>query len=69
MRHINRHLDFLDETRANLANTDNIRDKPVPDYHYAPALKAYVPSDVAQVLNKDSFLSGLEWPDIHEYYA
>jgi hypothetical protein len=69
MRHINRCLKFLNEAHANLVNTDSIRDKPVPNYHYASALKAYVPSDVAQVLNKDTFLSGLEWPDIHEYNA
>jgi hypothetical protein len=69
MGHINRHLQFLNDTRAKLANTNNIRDEPMRGYHYTPALKAYVPSDVAQVLNKDSFLSGLEWPDIHEYYA
>jgi hypothetical protein len=69
MKHIHAHLKFLEETRANLADRDNITNKPVRGYQYAPALKAYVPGDVAQVLNKDSVLSALEWPDIYEYHV
>jgi hypothetical protein len=69
MKHIYAHLKFLKETRANLADRDYIREKPMPGYQYAPALKAYVPGDVAQVLNKDSVLSALEWPDVYEYHV
>jgi hypothetical protein len=69
LNHINEHLKLLQETRSNLADTHKLSDKTVPGYRYAPALKAYVPGDVAEVLNKDSFLSGLEWPDIYEYHA
>lgn len=69
MNHIKEHLELLKDTRNNLANTHEISDKPVPGYHYALALKAYVPGDVAEVLNKDSVLTALEWPDIYEYHA
>ncbi len=69
MKHIIAHLKFLEETHRNLADAHLISDKPVPGYDYALALKAYVPSNVAEVLNKDSVLTGLERPDIYEYHA
>lgn len=69
LTHIYEHLKLLRQTGGNLADLHKISDIPVPGYHYALALKAYVPGDVEEVLNKDSFLSGLEWPDIFEYHA